>query len=98
MRLWGALGHFGHMRSGAIFGDFSDRLHLVRRWNPSKRRKLRLVLKLRFWHVLCCVGPLNCDSLSIRKLLFRWRVYFGFLCRREFCYHVCIKLHKLRRK
>ena len=86
------------MRSGAVFSSFGNRLHLVRRWNLPKRRKLWLVLKLRFWHLLHCVGPLNCDGLSVRKLLYRWCVDFGFLRHREFCHHVCIKLHKLRRK
>jgi len=56
------------------------------------------VFKLRFWHVLLCVGPLNCNGMSIRKLLFRWRVDFGFLRRRKLRSPVCTELHKLRRK
>ncbi len=98
VRLWGTFCHFGVMRSGAIFGGVSNHLHLVRRWDLPKRRKLWLVFKLRFWHVLHGVGPLNCDDVTIRKLLFRWRIYFGFLRRRELRYHVCTDLYKLRRK
>ena len=98
LHLWGAFCHFGGVRSGAVFGGVSHRLHLVRRWNLPKRRKLWLVLKLRLWHLLHRVGPLDCDGMSIWKLLFRWRIDFGFLRRREFRHCVCAELHKLRRK